>query len=85
MLRRENLKHLVFVIHRTPEVMCLAIDPDEHLVQVPTPWRKRPKMNASVPDRSREHGTEPVPPEPYRLVADIDAALEQEIFYLPQR
>ena len=31
-LRRENLKHLAFVIHRTPEVMRLAIDPDEHLV-----------------------------------------------------
>ncbi len=33
-LRRENLKHLAFVIYRTPEVMRLAIDPDEHLVQV---------------------------------------------------
>jgi hypothetical protein len=31
-LRCENLKHLAFVIHRTPEIMRLAIDPDEHLV-----------------------------------------------------
>jgi hypothetical protein len=30
-------------------------------------------MNASFPDRSREHWTEPVPPEPNSLVADIDA------------
>jgi hypothetical protein len=29
------------VIYRTPEIMRLAIDPDEHLVQVPTPVRIR--------------------------------------------
>ena len=39
-LRRENLKHLAFVIHCTPKVMRLAVDPDEHLIQVPTPLRK---------------------------------------------
>jgi hypothetical protein len=31
------------------------------------------------------HRTEPVPPEPDRLVADIDAALEQDVFGLAQR
>ena len=36
-LRREYLKHLAFVINRTPEVMRLAIYSDEHLVRVPTP------------------------------------------------
>ena len=36
-LRRESLKHLAFVIHCTPEVMRLTIDPYENLVQVPTP------------------------------------------------
>jgi len=52
---------------------------------VPAPLRKRPMMNASFPDRSREHRTEPVPPEPNRLVADIDAPLMEQIFDLSQR
>ncbi len=42
-------------------------------------------MNASFPDRRREHRTEPVPPEPYCFVADINAPLEQEILDLSQR
>ncbi len=42
-------------------------------------------MNASFPDRPGEHRTEPVPPEPDRLVADIDATFEQQVFDLPQR
>ena len=37
--RSENLKHLALVIDRTPEVMCFAIDPHKHLVQMPTPLR----------------------------------------------
>jgi hypothetical protein len=36
-------------------------------------------------DRRGEHRTEPIPPEPRRFVADIDPALEQQIFDLPQR
>nr|WP_258046756.1 hypothetical protein [Sphingomonas folli] len=27
-----------------------------------------------------EQRTEPVPPQPHRLVADVDAALEQQVF-----
>ncbi len=42
-------------------------------------------MKVSFPDRGREYRTEPVPPVPNRLAANIDAPLEQEIFDLPQR
>ncbi len=42
-------------------------------------------MDASFPDRGREHRTEPVPPVPNRLVADIEAPLEQESLDLSQR
>jgi hypothetical protein len=35
-LRHEDLKHLTFVIYRTPEIMRFSIDPDEYLLQVPT-------------------------------------------------
>jgi len=42
-------------------------------------------MNAAFPYLRSEHRSEPVPPEPHRLVADIDAALGQQVFDLPQR
>jgi hypothetical protein len=35
-------------------------------------------------DIAREHRPEPVPPVTHRLVADVDAALEQEVFHIPQ-
>jgi len=41
-------------------------------------------MNAPFSDLRSEHWTKPVPPKPNRLVTDIDAPLEQQIFYLPQ-
>ena len=37
--RGEYFEYLAFVIHGAPEVMCLAIDPNEYLVQVPSPLR----------------------------------------------
>jgi hypothetical protein len=39
-------------------------------------------LNASLPDLGGKQRTEPVPPEPHRLVADINAALEKQILYL---
>ena len=41
--------------------------------------------NAPFPDLRCEHRAEPVPPEPYRLMADIDTALEQQVLDLAQR
>ncbi len=42
-------------------------------------------MNAPLSDLRGEHRTEPVPPEPHGFGADIDTALEQQIFDLSQR
>ena len=42
-------------------------------------------LNTSLPNLRGEHWTKPVPPEPHRLMADIDTPLKQEIFDLPQR
>jgi hypothetical protein len=42
-------------------------------------------INASSPDRSSEHRTEPVPPEPNRLVAIVDAPLVPDILGLSQK
>ena len=41
-------------------------------------------MNPTLPDFARKQRTEPVPPEPHRLAADIDTAFEQQIFDMPQ-
>ncbi len=42
-------------------------------------------MNTPLSDFRGEHRTKPVPPEPHRFMADIDAAFEQQIFDMPQR
>jgi len=42
-------------------------------------------MNAPLPNLGGEHGTKPVPPEKHRLVADVDATIEQQTLELPQR
>jgi len=84
-LRGEHLEHLTFVINGAPQVVHLAVDPDEDLVQMPAPARIRSMIDPALSDFRGEHRTEPVPPKPHRFVADIDPALEQQIFYLPQR
>ena len=38
-----------------------------------------------APHLAREQRTGPVPPQPHRLMADVDPALEQQILYVPQR
>jgi hypothetical protein len=35
-------------------------------------------------DLAGEHRAEPVPPQPHRLMADVDAALEQQVLDVPQ-
>ncbi len=42
-------------------------------------------LSALLPYLSGKDGTEPVPPEPHGFMANIDATLEQNIFYLPKR
>ena len=36
-------------------------------------------------DLGDEHRTKPVPPQPHRLVADVDTALGQQVFHIPER
>lgn len=74
-----------FAIQGAPEVVLLAVDPDEHLIQMPSPERIASlPMNAPLPDLRGEHRTEPVSPEPQSLVADVDAAFKQENLDLPK-
>jgi len=80
---RQNL--LAFVIHGTPEVVPLTIDFHEHLIQMPAPSTGFHAVDAAFADLGSEHGAEPVPPEPDRLMADVDAALVQQILDVAKR
>jgi hypothetical protein len=42
-------------------------------------------MNPAFSDLSSEHRAQPVPPEPYGFLADIDATFEWKIFDLTER
>lgn len=78
-------QHLAFVIHCAPQVVHLAVDLYVDLIEVPPPVAEAPHAaDPLAPDVCREQRPEPVPPEPHRFMADIDPALEQEIFHVPQ-
>ena len=65
------------MINGTPEVMRLTVDLHEHLVDIPPPLgiALHPAHHLSL-DVGSEHGVEPVPPQPNRHVANIDAPFE---------
>ncbi len=80
------LQHLALVIHGAPEVMHLAVDLHVDLIEMPPPVPEAfHPADPLAPDIGSEHRAEPVPPQPHGLVADIDAAFEQEVFDVPQR
>ena len=82
----EAFKDLAFVIHGAPQIVHLAVDLHVHLVKVPSPMGDAPHPAYPLPsDVPREHRAKPVPPEPNRLMAKIDASLKQQVFHIPQR
>ncbi len=62
--------------------MPLAVDLHEHLVQMPAPLAGFHARNPPFSDLGREHRTEPMPPKSDGFMADIDAALMQQIFHI---
>ena len=75
--RCKNLKHFPFVVNRTPQIVGLPVDPYEHLIKVPAPVRIPMTMNPALADLRGKQRTEPVPPVPHGLVADVDATLNR--------
>ena len=82
-LRRENLEHFACVINRPPRAVRLAADPHGHLVQAPAGIRAISDTPLSY--LRGEQRTEPVPPESQRLMANVDAAREHQVFDLAER
>ena len=84
--KTKGFQHLAFVINRTPRVSCPAIDLHENLVQIPAPTGPRPHpVDAPLTDFRSKHRSKPVPPKLYRLMADLDAELVQQILDFVQR
>src|SRR6056297_1950152 len=81
----EALKHLAFVIDGAPKVVTLAVDLHEHLVQVPSPVAGLHALDAPLADLGGKERAKAMPPEPDCLVADLDAALVQQILDVPER
>ena len=73
------------MIDGAPQVSLLLVDLHEHLVEVPSPVARSHALNPALPDLGRKSRTKPLPPEPDRLVADIDAPLVKQVFNVPER
>ncbi len=65
--------------------MCLAVNADEHLIKMPAPVRIGSVTNTAFPDLGGKQRTKAVLPVPHRLMVDVDASFEQNVFDLTQR
>jgi hypothetical protein len=81
-----GFQHLALVIDGSPEVVHLAVDFDVDLVEMPFPvCVGAHAVDPLSADLRGEHGAKPVPPQPHGLMADIDAALGQQVLDVTQR
>ena len=65
--------------------MGLAVDIYKHLIKAPAPLAITVELTHSVlTDLIGEQRSEPVPPEPYSLMTNVDAVLEENILHITQ-
>ncbi len=74
------------MIHSPPEVVPLAVDLHEHLIQMPLPLRICAHLTAPFPANiSGKYWAKSVPPKSNRLMADVDTAFIQKVLHVPKR
>lgn len=84
--RHEAFQNVALVIDGSPEVVRLSVDPHEYFVEMPSPLPSGAHpLDASAPHLGGKQRAEAAPPEPYRLVADVDAPLVEKVFDIAQR
>jgi hypothetical protein len=84
-LRDVAFEDLALLVDGSPEVHHLAVELHVHLVEMPSPVAEAPHPRHPLPaDVAGEHRTEPVPPVPHRLMANVDATLEKKVLDVPQ-
>ena len=71
----QDVQHLAFVVHRSPEVHPLAGDAHRHLIEVPA--RARPC--AALPKAPGDGRAELQHPAPDRLVGDVEPSFGQQV------
>jgi hypothetical protein len=60
--------------------MGLSVDLHEDFAQMPPPFGICEQLlDTTFPDLGRKYRTEPIPPKPYRFMADLDTALMQQV------
>ena len=74
-----------FLVDGAPQVDHLAVQLHVHLVEMPAPlFETAHRTHPLAADVASEQQTEPVPPHPHRLVADVDPAFEQQVLDVPE-
>ena len=85
-LRDEALQHFAFVIDGAPQIVFNPVDLDENFVEMPPPMAKSSRrVKAISADLRSGNRPEPVPPEPHRLMRDVDPTIMKQVFHIPQR
>ena len=74
------------MVHGAPKIMPFSSDFDEDLIQVPLQLRTLThRFRSAFPDFVGEVGAKSVDPEPNAFMADIYAALVQQVFDIAKR
>lgn len=72
-----RFQHLTFVIDGPSEVVELAVDPDENVIQMPRPVRVVPVLHAALAGFAGKHWPKSLPPKPHCFMRDAAAAQRQ--------
>ena len=83
-MRLRNSPSPLKPIYSDNAVMCLPVDVDQHLIEMPAPIRPVAPVYPSPPDLAGAHRTEPVPPVLHRFMTDVDALFVEQVLDLPR-
>jgi hypothetical protein len=84
-LGHKGFQDFAFVIDGPPEVAGGTVDFCGNPIQMPPPVGQGPhSVDPLAADLGGEHRAEAVPPEPHGLMADVAAALLQQVFDVAQ-
>src|SRR6202047_2518700 len=75
----QHVENLALVIDGAPQVHPFASNPDHHLVEVPAVARAW----AAPPQLACDPGPEFQNPPPHRFIGNLQAALGEELLYIP--
>ena len=85
LLRDIGLEHFALMIDCAPEVVRLASNFHEHLIQMPAPLRDLThRFRSPFADLVGEVWSKSIDPEADTFVADIDATFMEEVFDITQ-